>query len=395
MFSPRPSGGYRVMNSLMQNQVQNKKTQNILFVDDDENIRKGVLRLFRQYQVPWAYSFAQGVDEALDILQEHDVDAVVADICMPGRDGFELLAFLRGHHRWSDLPVVMITGLDNPGLKSKALDMGATDLLNKPVTPDDLLARIRSVLYIKHCQDIIKSQNAHLEELVHQRTKALEATRLDMIWRLGKAAEFRSNETGNHVIRVGYYSKILADRLEIGKDFSEMIFLTSPLHDLGKIGIPDSILLKPGSLTDSEWVTMKTHCQIGQELLNADTFKRDNSFVTIGLSIDDILNKERNPFLHMAAAIAESHHEQWNGGGYPFGKRHEAIPLAARIVCISDVYDALRSKRTYKPEIAHAEAVAIMRNENTSRFDPEIFSAFERSFKEFEDVHVQYGDECL
>jgi len=380
------------MNALMKDiDVPYKKTQNILFVDDDENIRKGVLRLFRQYQVPWTYHFAQSVDDAQDILQVHDVDAVVADICMPGRDGFELLAFLRGHQCWSDLPIVMITGLDNPGLKSKALNMGATDLLNKPVTPDDLLARIRSVLYIKHCQDVIKSQNAHLEELVHQRTKALEATRLDMIWRLGKAAEFRSNETGNHVVRVGYYSKNITERLGMEKDYTEMIFLTSPLHDLGKIGIPDSILLNTNSLTDSEWITMQTHCQIGQELLNTDTFILNNNFASMGLAIEEILNKERNPFLQMATEIAAYHHEQWHGGGYPFGKRQEEIPLAARIVTISDIYDALRSKRTYKPMMSHNEAIAIMRAESIARFDPDIFSAFENSLSDFQEIHHQYG----
>ncbi len=372
-------------------ELPNQKTQNILFVDDDDKINKGVHRLFRQYQVPWTYSFAGGVDHALAILQEHDVDAVVSDICMPGRDGFELLAFLRGNHLWNDLPVVMITGMDNPGLKSKALDMGATDLLNKPVTPDDLLARIRSVLYIKRCQDTIKMQNAHLEELVSQRTKTLEATRLDMIWRLGKAAEFRSNETGNHVIRVGYYSKLLTERLGLEKEFSEMIFLTSPLHDLGKIGIPDSILLNTGSLTDAQWVTMKSHCQIGQDLLNTDTFTQINSFATMGLDIEEILNKERNPFLHMAAEIAAYHHEQWQGGGYPFGKQQEEIPLAARIVTISDIYDALRSKRTYKPMMSHNQAIAIMRAESSARFDPEIFSAFEHSLADFQDIHHQYG----
>jgi len=374
-------------------ELQTTKPHEVLLVDDDIRILKGINRLFQQHQVPWTYSLANGVDEALAILEEREVDAVVSDICMPGRDGFELLAFLRGHHLWNDLPVVMITGMDNPGLKSKALDMGATDLLNKPITSNDLLARIRSVLYIKRCQDTIKMQNLHLEELVSLRTQALEATRLDMIWRLGKAAEFRSNETGNHVVRVGYYSKILAEKLGATKNFTDMLFLTSPLHDLGKIGIPDSVLLKPGNFTAPEWEIMRTHCRLGQELLNTETFGQ-NSLGTIACPLNETFQQDRNPFLQMAAEIAGCHHEKWNGEGYPNGIKRAEIPLTARIVTVSDVYDALRSKRTYKPEIAHDEAIGIMRKENTFRFDPDIFSTFEKCLSDFQDIHHQYGDGC-
>ncbi len=377
------------MNNL---ELQQIKSQEILFVDDDSHILKGINRLFRQHQVPWTYTLVGGVDEAMAILQERGVDAVVSDICMPRRDGFELLEFLRNNQEWSDLPVVMLTGMDNPGLKSKALDMGATDLLNKPIIPSDLLARIRSVLHLKHCQDVIKLQNSHLRELVHQRTEALAATRLDMIWRLGRAAEFRSNETGYHIVRVGYYSKILAERLGMAKDFIETIFLTSPLHDLGKIGIPDKILLKPGKLTDLEMEIMRNHCRIGQELLDSDTIKKGGGVASLDLSIGRLLGSERNPFLQMASDIAVGHHEQWDGNGYPYGKKQKEIPLSTRIVTISDVYDALRSKRAYKIEMNHDEAIAIMRKENSLRFDPSIFSVFEQSLADFNDVHHQYGD---
>ena len=245
--------------------------QNILFVDDDIKIHKGISRLFTLRQVPWVYSFATGVDEALDLLQETEVDGVVSDIKMPGRDGFDLLSHLRTTSRWRDLPVVMLTGMDNPGLKSKALDMGATDLLNKPINPDELLARIRSVLHIKKCQDTIKQQNVHLDQLVHDRTQMLEATLLDMILRLARASEFRHEETGYHVIRVGYYSKILAEGMGADRHFSETIFLTSPLHDIGKIGIPDKILLKKGPLDRVEWEIMRTHSRIGMDLLSKDS----------------------------------------------------------------------------------------------------------------------------
>ena len=300
--------------------MQSKQAkQNILFVDDETQIHRAINRLLQQQQVNYQYGFAASVDEALAVMEEMEVDAVISDINMPGRDGLDLLSHLRNTSRWQDLPIVMLTGLNDPGLKSKALDLGATDLLNKPINPDELMARIRSVLYIKQCQDKIKEQNAHLEELVRQRTEALEATRLDMIWRLGKAAEFRDKETGNHVIRVGYYSRILAEKLGMSREDQEMIFLTSPLHDLGKIGIPDRILLKASHFNDEEWEIMKTHCTIGQELLAHSLLTREATFSSGGAKIQDVLSRESNPFLEMSAAIAGFHHEQWQGNGYPFG----------------------------------------------------------------------------
>jgi putative two-component system response regulator len=366
--------------------------QHILFVEDDTKIHKGISRLFQQHQVPWGYTFASGVDEALAIMDDMDMDGVISDIKMPGRDGFDLLVHLRNSSRWNDLPVVMLTGLDHPGLKNKALDLGATDLLNKPINPEELMARIRSVLHLKKCLDTIKSQNLYLEQLVCQRTEALEATRLDMIWRLARAAESRSEETGNHVIRVGYYSKILTEELGVPKAFSKMVFLTSPLHDLGKIGISDQILLKKGPLNSAEWDIMKTHCRIGQDLLLQDTHLRDPIHSTNGTLVQDILDQENNPFLQMAAEIAGFHHEQWHGNGYPFGITGEEIPLAARIVMVCDVYDALRSRRSYKSIMKHDDTLAIMRKENGVRFDPNVFEAFERCLSTFIEIHHQYND---
>jgi response regulator RpfG family c-di-GMP phosphodiesterase len=366
--------------------------QNILVVEDDTKIHKGICRLFKQQQVPWEYTFATGVNEALAVMEEIEVDGVISDIKMPGRDGFELLGHLRSTSRWKDLPIVMLTGLDNPGLKSKALDLGATDLLNKPINPDELLARIRSLLYIKKCQDTIKAQNSYLEQLVHQRTEALEATRLDIILRLAKASEFRSEETGNHVIRVGYYSKILAEALGSTTEFCEMIFLTSPLHDLGKIGIPDHILLKKSPLDYAEWKIMKTHCHIGQDLLAQKSLMQNSTLNPNEKSILEVLNQDANPFLLVASEIAGFHHEQWQGNGYPFGVNNEAIPLAARIVTIADVYDALRSKRTYKTEMSHEDALVLMHSENGIRFDPYVFNAFEQSLATFMEIHHTYSD---
>ncbi len=381
------------MNNLMHEwRAPLEEPQVVLFVDDEIKIRKGIQRLFQQYQVPWVYRLADGVDEAITILQEQAVDVVVSDINMPHQDGFYLLTLLRNNPLWNDLPVIILTGIANQGLKSKALELGATDLLNKPVFPDDLLARIRSALHIKRCQDIIKKQNFHLEELIGQRTAAIEATRLDIIWRLGNAAEFRNGTPGNHVVRVGYYSKIIAEKLGMDKKFIDMIFLASPLHDLGKIAIPDSILLKPGWLTDEELVVMRTHCKNGQKLLNSFIFEQASCKAVSDNINDGVLLDERNPLLQMASDIAGYHHEQWNGSGYPYQKKQEEIPISSRIVAIGDVFDALRNNRSDRAGIGHGETLAIMRKENAFRFDPDIFSVFEKSLSDFQDIHNQYKD---
>jgi len=374
------------------NLKNNDEIQELLFVDDDILILNGINRLFRQHKVPWKHTLARGVDDALAVLQHKAVDAVISDISMPVRNGLELLDTLRSSKEWKDLPVVMMTGMNNPELRSKALNLGATDLLYKPILPMDLLARIRSVLHAKRYNDEIKLKNSHLLHLIQKHNETLESTRLEMIWRLARAAEFRSNETGFHIIRVGYYAKFLSESIGMDKAFTERIFLTSPLHDLGKIGIPDSILLKEGRLSESEWEIMKTHCTIGEDLLKSDCFDQDNNLTAMDFSISKNFNKDHNPFLQMGAEIAAGHHEQWNGTGYPYGKKQNEIPLSARIVTICDVYDALRSKRAYKPEMKHDETIALMRNESSCRFDPAIFLAFERSLSDFRDIYHQYKD---
>lgn len=374
------------------NQLHDHAIQEVLFVDDEEKTLQGIGRLQRQYGVHWNASYATGVDDAIDIINSRSVDAVISDIKMPGKNGFELLVYLRGRSDMQDLPVVMLTGLDGSNLKSKALELGATDLLNKPVKPEELIARIRSVLHLKSLQDRLKQQNAFLEELVRERTKVLEATRLDMIWRLGRAAEFRSSELGNHVVRIGYYAKILSETLGLQSTFHEMIFLTSPLHDLGKIGVPDAILLKPGQLTDEEWRVMQSHCHNGRVLLSSDSGPIGAETTILEASAWDILGRESNPFLQMAADIAGYHHEKYDGGGYPYGVGGNDIPLAAKIVTVCDVYDALRCKRVYKPAFSHDEAVKMMQQENGLRFDPVVFSAFEKCLEDFIEVRKKFPD---
>ena len=364
----------------------------ILFVDDDSNILKMLERTLRNQREIWEMYFVGSVDEALDLLQSVDIDVVISDISMPKRDGFDLLSTIRNTEHTCDIPVLILTGLNARDLKRKSLDLGATDLLNKPTDREDLVARINSMLRIKLYQDEIKRQNEHLEQRVQARTSELEAARLDLIWCLGKAAEYRDTDTGNHIIRVGYYCKILSECMNTDISFTEMIFLTSPLHDIGKIGIPDNVLLKPGKLDSDEWETMKTHCRIGADILKQDSmrwnlFKNYNDQAVLKL-----LKKFDNPFMQMASNIALCHHEKWNGQGYPDGLSHSEIPLEARIVAIADVYDALFSARPYKEAFSEKEVMEIMRDSNSKHFDPELYYCFENSLDCFNEIRTKFSD---
>jgi len=239
----------------------------ILFVDDEKNILDGLRHQLYQQRKQWDMRFASSVDEALTLMASTPVDAVVTDVMMPGRDGFDLLKTLRQAEETKDIPVVILTGIADTNLKRKALDMGVTDLLAKPVMHEDLVARLRNMLNLKAQQDQLKSLNRSLEGKVRARTRELEHSRLDILWRLGKAAEYRDEQTGYHLIRVASYCKAIARKLRLDAEFTRMLFLSSPLHDVGKIGVPDGILLKPGKLTSEERAVIERHCEIGAKIL--------------------------------------------------------------------------------------------------------------------------------
>jgi len=335
-------------------------------------------------------TFFDSPHAALAELLGSDFDAVVTDAQMPGMDGLQLIRRLRQAEQTRDVPIIVLTGSSDRDLKRRALDLGATDLLNKPIVAEDLVARLRSVLRLKAYQDELKCQNDLLEQKVRERTRQLEASRLDIIWRLGKAAEFRDEDTGNHILRVGYFSRVIAETLGLNRDFADRLFLASPLHDIGKLGIPDSILLKPGKLTEDEWHIMRQHCEIGAAILQqhsnmGSVFQQWDSheFSTTCESLE-------NPILEMAASIALTHHEKWNGKGYPRGLAGEEIPLVGRIVAISDVYDALTSERPYKPAFSEEEVLANIQEGVGQHFDPEVAAAFDSSFEKIRAIRSEF-----
>ena len=365
----------------------------ILFVDDEPAILNSLRRILHRKRDMWDMTFLDCPQAALAELLRTDFDAVVTDVQMPGMDGLQLLRRLRQTERTRDVPVVVLTGLADRGLKRKALDLGATDLLNKPVEAEDLVARLRSVLHLKACQDELKCQNELLEQQVRERTRQLEASRLDIIWRLGKAAEFRDEDTGNHILRVGYFSRAIAETLGLDRNLVDRLFLAAPLHDIGKLGVPDSILLKPGRLTEDEWHIMRQHCEIGAAILQQHSNMGRAFEERGGQEFNTVCESPENPILEMAATVALTHHEKWNGDGYPQGLAEEEIPLEGRIVAISDVYDALTSERPYKPAFSEEKALAIIRKGVGQHFDPEVYAAFDLSIERILAIRNEFSDE--
>ena len=358
-------------------------TKRILLVDDEPKILQALHRVLEQENSDWAICTSESVDEALSQIRSNGIDVVVTDIGMPGKDGFFLLKELASRDKIHWIPVIVVTGKDEDTLKSRALEMGAVDLLNKPIHPQDLLARIRNAIRLKEYEEHLQEQNRLLERKVAERTTELADSRLDIIWRLGKAAECRDENTGNHVVRVGLYSLIIAERMGLQRDFVEKLFLASPLHDIGKIGIPDDVLLKKTRLTEDETRIMRKHCEIGHRILSDKSIAMNTYLKWCG-RVDDISDEDSgNLILTLAASIARTHHEWWDGSGYPEGLSGNAIPLPSRIVAVADTYDALRTERPYKPAISDSEAREVMEREAYSHFDPNIYDVFVRSAGEF------------
>jgi len=364
----------------------------ILFVDDEQPVLDAMRRMLRPQRDVWEITCINRPETAWERLLQQKFDVVVSDVKMDGMSGLELLDRIQQTEQTKDVPVVMLTGLSGRELKRQALELGAADLLNKPVEPEDLLARLRSVLQIKTYQDELRTHNDLLERRVQERTVELFHARLAIIWRLGKAAEHRDDAIGNHVIRVGCTSRLIAEALGMDRDFVETLCLAAPLHDIGKIGIPDAILLKPGPLSSREREVMKQHCQIGARILREDC-KIKTAFwewQELGPRFDD--RSLDNPVLEMGASIALMHHEKWDGTGYPQGLSAEEIPLEACIVAVADVFDAVTSKRPYKAPYPDEQALQVIREGAGTHFAPDVHAAFMEALPEIRSIRERFAD---
>jgi putative two-component system response regulator len=366
----------------------------ILIVDDDQRMLDALRRTLHHQSDDWDMTFIRNPEQAWESLLETAYDAVVTDVRMPGLTGIELLERIRQTDKTKSVPVVILTGLNDVDLKEKALLCGAVDLLNKPVDAGQLIARLRNVLQTKSYEDDLRATNQLLNETVQRQSVDLAQSRMSVVCRLGMAAEFRDEDTGNHVIRVGCYSRAVAAAMGMPRSFLEMLLLAAPLHDIGKIGIPDSVLLKPGPLSDEEWVIMQRHCEIGESILREQSKAMVPLFDWYSVeppAMRDTL-ENRDPVLEMAATIALSHHEKWDGSGYPHGLAGEAIPLESRIVAVADVFDALTSNRPYRPARPEEESLTIMDSTVGGHFDPRVHAAFTRSLPEIHAIRDRFAD---
>lgn len=297
-------------------------------------------------------------------------DLILLDLNMPELDGFEVMAQLRGLERDDYVPVLVLTAQPDRETRLRALESGAKDFLTKPFDRLEVVNRIRNMLEVRLLHKQVRDQNRVLEDKVRERTKELCDTRLEIIRRLGRAAEYRDNETGLHIIRMSKFSQALGRAAGMSEHEADLLLNASPMHDIGKIGIPDRILLKPGKFEPDEWEIMKTHAAIGAQLLAGHD----------------------SELMQVASEIAYTHHEKWDGTGYPRGLRGDDIPLVGRIVALSDVFDALTSERPYKRAWPVEEAVTYIRDNAGKHFDPTLAKCFDQVLPEIIQIRDKYAE---
>jgi putative two-component system response regulator len=329
-------------------------TASILMVDDEE----ANLQLLRRILEPAGFTNLRSTtepEEVLPLCLEDRPDLVLLDVVMPGKDGFEILSALReqlGEEEY--LPVLILTSDHSAEAKRRGLSAGAQDFLTKPLSPAEVRLRVRNLLETRFLHLALQEHNRDLEERVRRRTAELEEAHRQILARLARAAEFRDDETGEHTRRVGRMAGAIAEELGLDAEEVELIHRVAPLHDVGKIGIPDDILLHPGELSQEEIEIMRSHTTIGGDLMAGS----------------EIL------LLQIAEQIARTHHEWWDGNGYPLGLAGEEIPIAGRIVAVADTFDALSHRRPYKPAWSVGDAWDEIERKAGSHFDPAVVEAF-------------------
>ncbi|MES2877882.1 MAG: two-component system response regulator [Pseudomonadota bacterium] len=354
----------------------------VLVVDDTADnlsLMSGLLKNLYKVKV------ANNGEKAIQIVQSGSPpDLILLDIMMPGLSGYDVCKILKEDVKSRHIPIIFLTAMTGTDDEKKGLELGAVDFITKPVNPPILLTRVATQLQVKAAAEFLKDQNAYLEAEVTRRSRELAAIQDVTILAMASLAETRDNDTGNHIRRTQHYVKLLAEHLKDHARFRlflddrtiDMLFKSAPLHDIGKVGIPDRILLKPGRFEPHEMEIMKTHCALGRDAIQ-------HAEDQLGLEVE---------FLKYAKEIAYGHQEKWDGSGYPQGLKGDAIPISARLMAVADVYDALISRRVYKEGMPHEKAVSIITEGRGNHFDPDIVDAFLLLAEQFRDVAKRYAD---
>ncbi|MDF2922855.1 MAG: chemotaxis protein CheY [Paenibacillaceae bacterium] len=351
----------------------------ILVVDDTPDnlaLVSGLLK--NNYKV----KVATNGQKALEIARSSAPDLILLDVMMPVMDGYETCRQFKQHAELKDIPIIFLTAKNEIEDENRGFDLGAVDYIVKPISSPILLSRVKTHLTLKQSQDFLRDQNEYLEKEVSRRMKEIYQIQDASIMSMAALAEIRDPETGKHIQRTKLYIEELATLLRQSEKYShvltqqsvDLIVTSAPLHDIGKVGIPDHILLKPGRLTYEEFEIMKTHTAIGRD----------------AIARAEMVMDKPETFLRFAKEIVYSHHEKWDGTGYPEGLSGEAIPLSARLMAVADVYDALTSKRVYKEAFPHSKAVELIISESGKHFDPEIVQIFIRCQHKFKEISERY-----
>ncbi|MDY6935900.1 MAG: response regulator [Spirochaetota bacterium] len=350
----------------------------ILVVDDEDRN----LRLMEALLIPIGYDviLANDGEEALGKVKEDQPDVILLDIMMPNMDGYEVARRLKRDETTRIIPIVMVSALKDMEDRVKALEAGADDYFTKPVDKLELRARVESILKVKEYNDYMLEYQKRLEAEVAKRTsqlyqsiEKLKSASLDTIYRLSRAAEYKDEDTGTHILRMSSYSSLIAHKMNMDDELTEAIIYAAQMHDLGKIGVPDRILLKESNLTPTEWDIMKQHTIIGGQILEGSD----------------------SEIIQLAEVIARTHHEKWDGSGYPLGLRGEEIPIAGRITAIADVFDAMISNRPYKAPIPIDTVYEIIYKNRGNHFDPEVVDVFMSIKEEIFSIKEKYTDDSI
>jgi len=345
------------------------KNSCILIVDDE---KANIILLDRLLKLKGYTNLVSTQDptDVTKLYKMHNCDLILLDIDMPVLDGFGVLKELNNLSNVNLPPILILTAQHAQSFRQRALDAGARDYVTKPFDVEELASRVRNLLDVQMAHKYMHHQNEILEQKVRQRTKEIQDTRLQVVHRLGRAAEFRDNETGLHIIRMSQMAEVIAEASGFDEEQCDLLLNAAPMHDIGKIGIPDHILLKPGKFDPDEWEIMKSHAQIGADILSGD----DSKLMTL------------------AYDIAISHHEKWNGKGYPNNLVGDSIPLVGRITAIADVFDALTSKRPYKKAWSVDDSVKLITEESGKHFDPILVKLFLKNLPKIITIKEKYAE---